>query len=47
MKIKAKLLGTRSKISHRPIVVEFITYVPKTDVKHAASRLPNEFRGVK
>jgi len=45
-KIRLELKGTRSPTSHRNIVIEFVTYVPNTNVNQAKSYVPEGFRKV-
>ena len=43
-KMKLKLLGTSTRETRRCMVIEFTTYIPRTDVKYAKSCIPTGFR---
>ena len=43
-KLKLQLTGTRSVTSHRNIMIEFTTYIPRTDTTYAKAYIPKEFR---
>ena len=45
--IKCKILGTSTRQTKRCIQLQFVTYIPRTDIKYAVPHIPSGFRGTR
>ena len=46
-KTKFKIMGTSNRKTRKCIQLEFVTYIPRTDITYAKSYMSTTYRGIK